>query len=234
MAAETRNDGITLLNGSLGEPLRSHHAGEAGNGLEERANPVESVAKHVYGPQLVEAVPSTQGEAPSIQDEASEPGEKKEEDLDLETADEGGVDLKPTYPTIEDGQDLKSFKPRKKRDSEWVFKPLKLKFRVKELEELYKKYVFRQRQYLLFVVCLVIMALALLEIVMYLGTRKVRLTYVVVCAFVLFGEELVWFFSDNTHVFFFFFFFWLVQRVCLQHKILMGGMDHVQKTLTAV
>ncbi len=65
----------------------------------------------------------------------------------------------------------------RKKDSEWVFKPLKLKFKVKELEHLYNNAVYRQRQALLLEACLLMAALSLLILLVYLGRRKVGVKY---------------------------------------------------------
>ena len=62
----------------------------------------------------------------------------------------------------------------RKRNSEWVFKPLKLKFKVKELEELYRNYVYRQQQNLLFTACLILVALSVMVILAFLINAKVR------------------------------------------------------------
>lgn len=61
----------------------------------------------------------------------------------------------------------------RKKDSEWVFKPLKLKFKVKELEHLYNSAVYRQRQALLLEACVLITLLSLVILVVYLAQQKV-------------------------------------------------------------
>ena len=61
-----------------------------------------------------------------------------------------------------------------KKDSEWVFRPLKLKFKVKELEHLYNNAVYRQRQALLLGACVLMTILSLLIFVVYLIGQKVR------------------------------------------------------------
>ena len=61
-----------------------------------------------------------------------------------------------------------------KRDSEWVFRPLKLKFKVKELEELYRNYVYRQQQSLVFTACLIMVALSVMLVISFLANTKVR------------------------------------------------------------
>ena len=62
----------------------------------------------------------------------------------------------------------------RKKDSEWVFRPLKLKFKVKELEHLYNNAVYRQRQALLLGACVLMTLLSLLILLVYLGRRKVQ------------------------------------------------------------
>jgi hypothetical protein len=59
-----------------------------------------------------------------------------------------------------------------KRDSEWVFRPLKLKFKVKELEELYRNYVYRQQQSLVFTACLIMVALSVMLVISFLANTK--------------------------------------------------------------
>ena len=61
----------------------------------------------------------------------------------------------------------------RKKDSEWVFRPLKVKFKVKELEHLYNNAVYRQRQALLLEACILMAALSLLILLVYLGSTKV-------------------------------------------------------------
>ena len=61
----------------------------------------------------------------------------------------------------------------RKKDSEWVFKPLKLKFKVKELEQLYNSSVYRQRQGLLLGACVLIAFQSLLILIIYLAEQKV-------------------------------------------------------------
>ena len=63
----------------------------------------------------------------------------------------------------------------RKKDSEFVFRPLKLKFRVKELEDLYNSYVFRQRQKLLLIACFLVALLSVIILVEYLASRKVSI-----------------------------------------------------------
>ena len=62
----------------------------------------------------------------------------------------------------------------KKRDSEWVFRPLKLKFKVKELEELYRSYVYRQQQSLLCTACLIMMFLSAMVVIFFFANTKVN------------------------------------------------------------
>ena len=69
----------------------------------------------------------------------------------------------------------------RKKDSEWVFRPLKLKFKVKELEHLYNNAVYRQRQALLLWACVLMAALSLLILLVYLGNTKVVIMLLLVC-----------------------------------------------------
>jgi len=64
----------------------------------------------------------------------------------------------------------------RKKDSEFVFRPLKLKFRVKELEDLYNSYVYRQRQKLLLIACFLVFLLSLFILVYYFASRKVSIS----------------------------------------------------------
>ncbi len=61
----------------------------------------------------------------------------------------------------------------RKKDSEWVFRPLKLKFKVKELEQLYNNAVYRQRQGLLLGACILMVMVSIIIFLVYLGRRKV-------------------------------------------------------------
>lgn len=72
------------------------------------------------------------------------------------------------------GPAARSRRFRRKRDSEWVFRPLRLKFRVKELEQLYKNSVYRQQQSLLYSVCVLMAFISLITLIVFLGERKVR------------------------------------------------------------
>ena len=63
----------------------------------------------------------------------------------------------------------------RRRESEWVFRPLKLKFKVKELEELYKNYVYRQQQSLVCMACLIMMFLSVLVVIFFFANAKVSL-----------------------------------------------------------
>ncbi len=64
----------------------------------------------------------------------------------------------------------------RKKNSEFVFRPLKLKFKVKELEQLYNSYVYRQKQKLLLIACVLVAALSGIILLVYLIQRKVRET----------------------------------------------------------
>ena len=68
----------------------------------------------------------------------------------------------------------------RKRDSEWVFKPLKLKFKVKELEELYRSYVYRQQQNLLFIACVIMVLLSGIIFLTFFSNTKVLASYMYV------------------------------------------------------
>ena len=61
----------------------------------------------------------------------------------------------------------------RRRESEWVFRPLKLKFKVKELEELYKNYVYRQQQSLVCMACLIMFFLSVLVFIFFFAHSKV-------------------------------------------------------------
>lgn len=75
-------------------------------------------------------------------------------------------------PPVEATEEKKGWRERRKR-SEWVFRPLRVKFKVKELEELYKSSVFRQKQSLLLSACLLMAFISFLFILTYLGQEKV-------------------------------------------------------------
>ncbi len=76
---------------------------------------------------------------------------------------------------LSDTEDEGTSKTRlgRKRNSEWVFKPLRLKFKVLELEQLYKNYVYRQQQSLLFEACVLMVLLSILVLLVFLGNEKV-------------------------------------------------------------
>ena len=65
----------------------------------------------------------------------------------------------------------------RKRNSEWVFRPLRVKFKVKELEQLYKIAVYRQQQSLLFSVCVLIAFVSLIDLLVFLGNLKVCIQF---------------------------------------------------------
>lgn len=62
----------------------------------------------------------------------------------------------------------------RKRESEWVFRPLRLKFKLKDLEKLYANYVYRQQQSLLLSVCALLFALSVVVLLVFLGGEKYR------------------------------------------------------------
>ena len=65
----------------------------------------------------------------------------------------------------------------RKRDSEYVFRPLRLKFKAKELEHLYKNYVYRQNQSLLIAVCGLMILLAIILLLIFFIDEKVKRSY---------------------------------------------------------
>lgn len=69
-------------------------------------------------------------------------------------------------------KEQKGWRGRRKR-SEWVFRPLRVKFKVKELEELYQNSVFRQKQSLLLSACGLMAFISFLFVLTYLGKEKV-------------------------------------------------------------
>ena len=84
-----------------------------------------------------------------------------------------GEPATPVSLAVNEGEH-RSWTRRWKRDSEWVFRPLRLKFKVKELELLYKNYVYRQQQSLLFKACMLLVFLTALVLVVFLARGKVR------------------------------------------------------------
>lgn len=76
-------------------------------------------------------------------------------------------------PSLEPSGKTRKLVLGRKRNSEWVFRPLRVKFRVKELEQLYKIAVYRQQQNLLFSVCVLIAIISLIDLLEFLGNRKV-------------------------------------------------------------
>ena len=61
----------------------------------------------------------------------------------------------------------------KMKDREWVFRPLRLKFKVKELETLFKSSVYREKQFLLIWACITMVFLALLSLLAFFATQGV-------------------------------------------------------------
>lgn len=181
MAAELGTDLITQLVGTSEEEQQVHNGvgNSAGQAEDRTTNQAGNCTDRAYGPHMVEGlVASLPAEAPVREENKEKDGLGHDP-----TPVEGGEEERPLPPMTECGQSGKAPKTGKKRVSEWVFRPLKLKFRVKELEELYKKYVFRQHQFLLFIVCVVLVIVSLMEIVMYLVSRKVPYSCVYcVCA----------------------------------------------------
>ena len=87
------------------------------------------------------------------------------------------VDNPPSTPQPTDvsGASKKGGWRERWREREWVFRPqaLKVKFKVKELERLYKSSVFRSKQSLLFWASVLMAILSFLTILTYLGLEKV-------------------------------------------------------------
>ena len=79
-------------------------------------------------------------------------------------------------PPVDLTDEKAGWRQRRKR-SEWVFRPLRVKFKVKELEELYKSSVFRQKQSLLLSACLLMAFISLLIVLTYLGKEKVLIEF---------------------------------------------------------
>ena len=82
----------------------------------------------------------------------------------------------PGFPPTPSDSINYTFPPRylwRKRNSEWVFRPLKLKFKVKELEELYRTYVYRQQQSLVCTACLILFFLSVMVVIFFLANTKV-------------------------------------------------------------
>ena len=84
--------------------------------------------------------------------------------------------LDEEHPSVELPEEKAGWRERRKR-SEWVFRPLRVKFKVKELEELYKSSVFRQKQSLLLSACLLMAFISFLIVLTYLGKRKVVIKF---------------------------------------------------------
>lgn len=61
----------------------------------------------------------------------------------------------------------------KRKSSEWAFRPLKIKFKMKEFEKIYDRSVFRQQQQLLIYVCGLMVIIAMLILIIFLGKQKV-------------------------------------------------------------
>ena len=101
--------------------------------------------------------------------------------MELESRSEGSPLSKTFQQAVQPGGSVSESGSRnrlgRKKDSEWVFRPLKLKFKVKELEHLYNNAVYRQRQALLLGACVLMSILSLLVLLVYLGTRKVGLEF---------------------------------------------------------
>ena len=63
-----------------------------------------------------------------------------------------------------------------RKSSEWAFRPLKIKFKMKEFEKIYDRYVYRQQQQLLIFVSCLLSLIALITLFVFLGEEKVSLS----------------------------------------------------------
>ena len=86
-----------------------------------------------------------------------------------------GLDMDQPLPGPQVQEKPKDTWRDRRRRSEWVFRPLRVKFKVKELEALYKNSVYRQKQSLLLSACVLMSLLSFLLILTYLGAKKVSL-----------------------------------------------------------
>ncbi|XP_019850469.1 PREDICTED: adenylate cyclase type 2-like [Amphimedon queenslandica] len=59
-----------------------------------------------------------------------------------------------------------------RKSSEWAFRPLKIKFKMKEFEKIYDRYVYRQQQQLLIFVSCLLSLIALITLFVFLGEEK--------------------------------------------------------------
>ena len=169
MAAEIERHIISQTVGSSKEEQQVHNG--ADNSTEDQTtSQAGNPPDHAYGPHMAEVLVSSPPatKAPVREENENEDGPG----LDTSHVEDAEEELQSLPPAAE--CDMAPKMGGKKRNSAWVFRPLKLKFRVKELEELYKKYVFRQHQFLLFTVCVVLVIVSLLQIVIYLSSRKVK------------------------------------------------------------
>ena len=60
-----------------------------------------------------------------------------------------------------------------RKSSEWAFRPLKIKFKMKEFEKIYDRYVYRQQQQLIIFVSCLLSLIALVTLAVFLGEEKV-------------------------------------------------------------
>ena len=63
---------------------------------------------------------------------------------------------------------------RKRNPSEWAVLPLKVKFRIKELEKIYDRSVYRYQQELLIKACFLVIFVSIVSVCVFLGKEKVR------------------------------------------------------------
>ena len=59
------------------------------------------------------------------------------------------------------------------RTSEWAIRPLRVKFKTKELEDIYDRSVYRQQQELLIKACILVILVGITSVIVYLGKTKV-------------------------------------------------------------
>ncbi len=70
---------------------------------------------------------------------------------------------------------------RKRNASEWAVLPLKVKFRIKELENIYDRSVYRYQQELLLKACLLVVFVSIATVCVFLGKEKVQCTCTCTC-----------------------------------------------------
>lgn len=83
------------------------------------------------------------------------------------------LDLQGSSVSEDSSRTRTKYRLKGKKYSEWVFRPLKMKFKVKELEHLYDSAVYWQRQGLLLGANIIMAAHSLLVLLVSLGKKKV-------------------------------------------------------------